>query len=278
MDISAPYADPGKPRFAFNNAFLTPGAAITVSSENSNFLHENAYDWNEQTFWQPASGGASWLQCLLPLPGIVNYFALHSTTLGANGGSYDLQYSLDSGSTWISALGGAVFPTLNYDQFGVPTGMPVQYKVFAPVIASLWRFWMSSSSPSFVGVVAFGQDFEMERGCWTGTTPPTLGRTSLITNSKTVAGKFIGRTIIQQNISSSFKFQYLTESFIRGYWMPFMRAMEKYPFFILWNDVNWPYEAVFAWCSGMPSAPQNQNAGSIRYMSVDITFDGNQEA
>jgi hypothetical protein len=277
-DIVVPYADPAFPRIAWKNFLCLPGTTVTVSSENASFPHENAYDWNESSYWQPASGGASWLQCVLPKAQCANYVGLHATTLAANGGSYDLQYSLDSGTTWTSVFGGPITPTQNFDSLGNPTGMPVQYRSFSPVVASYWRFWMTSSSPSMVGILAFGMDMKMERGCWTGMVPPSLGRSVLVTNSMTVAGKFVGRSVIRKNIQSSFKFEYLTEAFIRGQWMPFVVSAERYPFFVLWNNVNFPWEAVFAWSSKDIPSPQNQAPGSIRYMSVSIDFDGNAEA
>jgi hypothetical protein len=277
MEIVVPYADPAKPRIAYQNLLML--GTVTASSEATGFLHENAYDMNEATFWQPTAGGAAWLQVQLAVPMWANYLALHATTLADNAGSYDLQYSLDGGSTWVSALGVAISPTVNLDPLGVSEGMPVQYRVFTPVLASLWRFWIDSAAASYVGVVSFGQDFECERGCWTGFTPPTMGRQTVVTNSQTVAGKFIGRSVISRNIASKLELEHLTEGWIRGTWMPFYRWAERFPFFLLWNDANWPYEATFCWSnSTMIPAPVNTDAGDIRYMSASISFDGNAEA
>jgi hypothetical protein len=277
-DIAVPYADPAFPRIAWHNFLCLPGVTITASSEDANFPHENAYDWNESSYWLPGSSGISTLTCALPKAMCANYLGLHATTLAANGGSYDLQYSTDGGTTWTSALGGAVTPTQNFDSLGNPTGMPVQYRNFSPIVADHWRLWITSASPSYVGVVAFGMDMKMERGCWTGMTPPPLGRSVTVTNSMTVAGKFVGRSVIRKNIQASFKFEYLTEAFVRGQWMPFVVSAERYPFFVQWNSVNFPLEAAFCWSSKDIPPPQNQAPGSVRYMSVSIDFDGNAEA
>jgi hypothetical protein len=277
-EFVVPYSDPSKPRVAYNNLFLSSLGTVTVSSEAANYPHENAYDWNESSFWQPTGTGAAWLEVSFSKPVIANYCALHATTLAANAGQFDCQYSLDGGTTWLSALGGVVTPTLNVDSLGNPTGMPVQYKLFAPIFAAKWRFWMTSVNPSFVGVVSIGIDFECERGCWTGFVPPTLGRNTMVTNSQTVAGKFVGRSLLRKNISSGLNLEYLTEAWVRGTWIPFVISAEQFPFFVLWNDDNWPFEATFNWSAGNIPPPKNQMAGSIRYMSANINFDGNAEA
>lgn len=278
VDLVANYADPSRPRIAYQNLFRSALATVTVSTEAAGFLRENAYDWNESTYWRPSATGASWLQCSLSKPQLVNYVALHASTLAADGGSYDLQYSLDGGTTWTSALGGVVTPLLNYDSQGNVTGMPVQYRTFVPILASLWRFWMTSSSGSYVGVVSFGQDFECERGCWTGFSPPSLGRMTQVTNSTTVAGRFVGRTILKRNITSDLTLEHVTEAWVRGTWMPFVISAEQFPFFMQWNSSNWPFEATFNWSSGTIDSPKNTDGGDIRYMSAGMKFDGNAEA
>lgn len=253
---------PAKPTILYDNLLTYAGATVTASSETAGFPFENSFDWNPSTLWLPATG-TQHLTCVLTSAQFADTFCLYQQTLWANGGSIQLQYSLDSGSSWIAAFP-AVSPTDN---------VPI-FLTFDAIAADHWRLEIISSPGSYIGVVAFGQRMTFERGFFVGFSPPQDSRMDEITNNTSMNGTFVGRSLLAKGIKDSLQTDMLSQPWVRSVWRPFVDHARLKPWFIAWNKDQWPYEIAFCWTDGSIPAARNVKAGA-GFMGISLSFAGN---
>ncbi len=248
-----------KPRIGYENLLLDTGATITATTGTAGYEHANAYDWLPATSYLSGSSGASYIKASFGsgITKAASYFAIYNHTLTTNSGTITLQYSSDD-SSWTS-----VFPAFT------PTNNAVIYKVFPIVSARYWRVLITSTPASYIGEVSFGQDFELERGARPGFMPPTLARDTQVSNSVSQNGYFLGRSVIRSGITGAINLDQITEAWAREVWLPFIIHAETKPFFLQWNNVEYPYESAFVWTEGkiesLKHAKRNLLSMGIKY-------------
>lgn len=222
------------PVIAWQNILADDDATLTPSSEVAGYLAINAIDGKEFTFWKLAAAGTQSLEVEFTSPREVNYCAIHGHNMASAGGSFTVQKW--SGAAWVT-LGTTVSPG---------TGAPAMVR-FATESASRFRILFSSSVALQLAVVYLGKSFQMERGCWSGMTPPWMGRVTSGTTTKSEAGVLLGRSVALRGVKFEMAFEWLTIPFVRDYWMPFVVACEESPFFVLWNPADYPDDVAFCW-------------------------------
>ncbi len=242
-------------RIAWSNLLETSGATITKSTETVGFEFENAYNWQPFNFWKPADG-SQWLQCVLPVAAPVNYFAFYAHDFHTNLGTIKLQYSTTSGASWVDAF--SIAPA---------SSAPVYARITTPISAAYWRVLVDSTPASSLGVVAFGSDMLLPRGCWNGFSPPVFARDTKVTNSTSETGVFLGRTIIRKGSMFKLDLGPIETSFMRSDWLPFMKHAERKPFFLLWDALDFPDEAAFCWADKDVDKPKIMKTA---YMETDL--------
>jgi hypothetical protein len=257
-----PIVNPAKPIILYDNLLTYDGATVTASSEVAGFPFENAFDWNPSTYWL-ASAGTSYLNLTLTISKYADSFCLYSQTLWSNGGTIQLQYSLDGGSTWLDAFS-PVAPSDN---------VPI-FLTFDPISADKWRVKVVSSPASYIGVVCFGSRMVFERGFFVGFAPPQDARMDEITNNVSMNGTFVGRSLLAKGIKDSLSTDMLSQQWVRSVWRPFVDHARLMPFFLQWNKDQWPYEVAFCWADGNIPAAKNVKAGA-GFMSISLNFSGN---
>ncbi len=254
-------SSPAKPRIAYQNLFEDSGVTVTPSTETAGYEGANAYDWLTATSWKPTATGDSTLQAVLSSSKPANYFAFYNQTLYSNGGSIKLQYSLNSGGAWSDAT--AAFS---------PSDNKAMYFRFPAITTNYWRVLINSNPVSYVGHVQFGMDFELERGCMPGFTPPLLGRDTAITNTVSQTGAFLGRTLLANGARGSINIDKVTTPWVRTVWLPFVLHAERKPFMFLHDPQYYPGEAAFCWSDGAIENPKhtkrNLMSGGIKYKAL----------
>ncbi len=249
-------------RIAYSNLLRDPDAVVTVSGEADGYEKELAYDWREYDAWKNDAPGAAWMQCVLPVAQLVNYFAWHGTDLHVNGGNIRLQYSDDAGANWTDVVGTDVDPT-----HGGP-----YYLCFDPILSDYWRVLIDSTPESEISVLSFGVDFVFERGMWAGLTPPELAWDDDITNTTSENGAHLGRTIERRKWSGAMKLEWVTMEWIYGTWAPFIAHARRWPFFYLWDKPGHPLSAAFAWTTGKIEKPAIKKGG-MSFMSAGLKYE-----
>ncbi len=245
------------PRFAYENLFEDDAATVSVSSEDDGFEKENAYDWNPTTFWKPTAGGDQWMAASFSSAQPVNYIAFFAHNIGTNGGTVQLQYSTDGGSTWLDAL--TPITPLSTECF---------YRRFTQRMAADWRVVVTSVDPCALGLLSIGVDFALEHGDWKGFSPPVYNRDTQVTNVTSEGGVLLGRSIIAQGSKMAVNPEFMSEAFAEATWLPFMEHAELKPFFFLWNPDDKPAEASFCWTDKKITGPAYT---SVDYLQTGIT-------
>ncbi len=256
---------PDRPRILWNNLMVTGSpSSITPSAEPdpANYPYQNAYDGRSYTYWKVPSG-TQYLTAVFPSGKAVNAYALYLTgdeTIAHLGGTVTFQYSQDGGATWVDFL---------------PAEAPIDstpiYRQKSTVTATRWRWKFDCASAHYVSVLSFGTDFQFERGCWTGFSPPKLARATELTNNVSQGGNFLGRSIIRNGMSTSFNLDFLSASFVRGYWFDFVVWAERKPWFLLWNKKDYPADAAFCWTDGAIGEPMYS---APNFMSAKMKIQG----
>ena len=224
-------------KIGYHNLLEDSGATITASTEATGYPKENAYDWRVFDWWKPTATGDSWIQAAFASAKTVDYFAVAGHNLTDVGASIKLQYSTNSGSTWNDATTAAS---------GIDNR--IIFKSFGVITASYWRVLVNApTSVASIGIVAFGNRLDLQRGFPSGFTPAALARENEYQTSMSENGQFIGRSVSRKIYNGKFNLRNLTPEWVRNYWEPFIDHAETKPFFISWDTSSHSDEAVFAW-------------------------------
>ncbi len=215
---------------------------VTVSSTQSATLNpvENVFDWLPFDFWQidavavyPQISFAclSLQQC--------DYISFSAHDLNSLTDEFLLQHSFD-GVIWTAVSGG-----------WMPINSGVNFVSFSAVSDMYWQvlFRRDAGATSFqpkVGVIAFGSVLDIGQAPQIGFVPP-LSRDYKTTSSKSLTGSFLGKSLRDHAGKMSLSFKHRSPAWVRSTWMPFHEHAKANPFFVSWDEVNYPDEAAFCW-------------------------------
>lgn len=224
----------------YKNLLTTSGGTITSSSAAADYDAENISDWRPFTWWKPTATGDSWVRVSFASSRVSNYFAVASHSLATSGSTIKLQYSTDGGSVWLDAT-------------SANTGASdrVIVETFDDITAADWRIYVSNPTAiAAIGVVSFGEKLELPYQQEVGFAPPTLSRDAEYRTNESATGLFIGRSIERTGYPGEISVTNIPHAWIRTDWEPFVDHAELRPFFVSWNEADFPSEAVFAWTDG----------------------------
>lgn len=228
-----------RPRIGYHNLLAEADATIVADElGGSGFEVDNAYDWLPHTYWKPGVTGMTYLEVTFPSAREANYLAVYGHTLGAAGGSMQLQYTTDVGPsyTWQNAHALRAFE-----------GSECAYISFPSVMAYKWRIALAVAPDTLIACLAFGVDLQLQRGIRVGFSPPQLARDTKTSNVSSERGVFLGRSVYRIGGRSRLALDLLGEAWVRGSWLPFMKVAEQRPWFLYWNAIEYPMEAAFCW-------------------------------
>lgn len=250
----------------YDNLLVSPLVdSITASTETAGFSVANAYDWRTTSYWSPTASGAQTITSVFDSAVTADYFAIYRHNLGTIGGTVKLQYSLDSGSSWLDAT---TATTLTDNQLKII--------LFNSVSATHWRVYFSLTSTGFYcGVLMFGEAFNLYRGMPPGFVLPHQARKNTIMNQKTEGGQFAGRAITLRGAKTTILNKAIPANWYRENIEPFILHAEKYPFLFSWNHTDRPDDA--CWCEtdgDIPDCPIDENYRQNLNIPVNCLLSG----
>jgi hypothetical protein len=242
---------PDKPRILYNNLMRTGSPtliAATSEPDPTNYAYQRAYDDRPYTYWM-MEAGTQYLTFTFASAKRVSAYGIYSTTLAEAGATAQLQYSTNGGGLWND------FTTAE-----APVDTTPIYRSLTAVDAAMWRWKFVTPVDLYIGCLAFGEDFQFQRGCWMGFSPPKLARDTDLTNNVSQGGVWLGRSIIRNGAKFSFDLDKLTASWVNSTWYPFMLHAERRPWWLLWEKASHPAEAAFCWSEGKIQKPANSHS------------------
>lgn len=250
----------------YNNLLTdVAGAVITVSSEATGFLKENAYDWITADWWKASSAADLYLyiDCLAAVP--CDYLGVYGhNAYSASGGTgkITLYYSdTGVGGPWTLLVDAVVGSDNCY------------IKTFTAVTKRYYRFSFydgsTFNSAPYAAAISFGARLDLPYGMQPGFGPPLLSYEDEITNQQSINGNFLGRTIKRQGVKFTIDMPpVLTPAWVRTYWSPFIDKAKIRPFFFNWDNTNYPLESVFCWAVGKIKPPVYESQNMLK-VSLD---------
>lgn len=238
-------------RLGYEN--LLENGTVTVSSENTDFPIENAYDWLPYDVFKPAAIGTINIDLTLTASDGANYFAFYGLE---NVDTIKLQYW--DGSAYQDAFTAIAPPN---------TGPYIKF--FDTQTTDQWRVVIVCTTICSVAQIAFGSYLALPFGQYLNYTEPKLGRSNTILTNTSDTGQFLGRSVIANASRSTVKLNYATDAFTRASWLPFVEHAETKPFFYAWDVANYPTEAAYCWADGDIDVASHDNYGtSTATMSI----------
>ncbi len=248
------------PRIGYLNLGADSDATVTSDSTAAGYLYSNPFDWKPYTYWKPAAGGSHYIRIVTAGAKAADYFAIAQHNIGTNGGTITLQYSLDSGATWLDAV-----PAFS------PVGTEQLWWDFDEVSTDYWRIVVASTVASVLGIAAFGLKYQPYRGQYSGFQPPKMARVAKQYTSTSEGGLFLGRSILRKEIQGSIAFDLMLLNDAYGDWLPFMKAAEQHAFFLAWMLEDWPDDVQLVMTDGDMTPPAMTEFG---FVGVTLAYRG----
>ncbi len=224
---------------------LRSAESVTASSEQASNPAVSAYDWLLHTSWIPDADGASTLTVDMGVgqTAVVNAIAIYRHTLATTGGTIAVEWSSD-GVVWNDLL-------LPF----TPSSNTVAFVTFAGKTERYFRITLTETPAAGLGLVALGEAMEIQNGFRTGYSAPLFSRNVVSRSSRSDSGLPIGRSVVDKGITGVFRIHDVTEEWAREKLLPFIEHVERYHFFLLWNEDMYPDEAAIIESSESRIAP-----------------------
>jgi hypothetical protein len=242
------------PIICYNN--ISSDATLTASTEDTDFDVENVQNNLTWNFWRPTAQPSD-IEFDLGSSQAVSYCGIAAHNCGTQGNTITLAYS-DNGSSWTD----------------VDNTTPSDDSVIVFLITErshrYWRLTFSSGSVPTVGVVYFGTQLVVERRIYSGHSPLTLSKKTVIRPQKSEGGQWLGRSKIRQGAQTTISISNLGASWFRTNFEPFINDAIDYPFFFAWRPTTYTDEVGYCWTTGDIVPVNNGQAG---LMNVSFTVD-----
>ncbi len=235
----------GYPYVGYDNIFTYETATVDANVEEPEHPKELAINGYTNDAWIGGAAVLNYLGVSLTAAKKVNYIGIAAHNLHLARG-VKVTYSTDGWATSVDAT----------DWINPPTDSPVM-AVFEPVYAAEFRVWIDADTliAPYIGVLYVGEALQMEQGVEPSYAPIALARDNEATNSLTIGGHFVGRSIIRRGASGDLSLNGLTPEWVRGHWQAFMASAELKPFFFGWALQNYPWEVAYCWTDGGIKTP-----------------------
>lgn len=242
----------------------------TVSAEQEQPDHPATNLANPDTYsqWRGQTNEEQSLYVTVPNPEPASYVAVYGHNWGSRNTTVHVEYSLDSGGTWLPAI----TPTIPDSQDRV------FFREFEEVTADAWRVRLEPvgdlyDDPPEASVLYLGRVLVLPRRIYVGHTPLPLGRSSELSVGVSTTGQFLGRVVESVSFSTGFAQRFLSPSFVRQELDPFIRACLDRPFFFAWRPASYDAETAYAWFAGS-SVPQPRNTLENGMMECEFSLEG----
>jgi len=252
----------GQSFIAHDSFLLRSDATVTASSEDADHEIANGSSW--PTYgggWQTSVISTHSVTVGFPGTRTGQGFALHKHNLGTLGITVKLQTSPDS-TVWTDVTGSEQSPADDKTIF------------WADSMSSSAKFWRilftgHTSGVMRVAQVFIGPAFQMFNSPGMGWIPPNMALNNEFIMSRSDGGDFLGRSLIRRGGKTNFTMSPVTEAFVRSTWLDFMLAAELHPFYLTWDNVNFPNEVAYCYTEKKIALPRYM---TNKHFSVPLSF------
>ncbi len=219
------------PLVLYNN--ILRSGTVTASSQTVSEPAVYVSDWHVSTRWLPAVDGVSTLtfDSGVGNTATANAFALYRHTLHVTGGTVAVEWS-DDGVAWFDLL-------LPF----TPVSARVVFITFAGKTARYFRISVDETPAGGLGLVALGETLEIDNGFRIGYSAPHFSRNVRTKVQQSETGLWIGSSTIDKGITGVFRIHDVDEFWAYDFLLPFIEHAERFPFFMLWNELDYPDRA-----------------------------------
>ena len=233
----------------YDNRATDSASTLTATNVAAGFSVESLGNWQSFDFTQFDDGSCSVvIDCGQSVE--TDYFAIAGHTLFSTNAD-DIVFEAANNSGF--SLSVVALVTLDLDSAGsVPAysgtyggvtlasqqvrGNPVAVFKFAPVARRYYRLRFTAAAACKIGVIAFGERMQFQRGFYTGFNPPSLNEQVDVSNNRSETGQYLGRSIVRSGAASGgIDLERVTRAWIDTVWTPFRRHADLYPFFLSWG-------------------------------------------
>ncbi|MDA0780679.1 MAG: discoidin domain-containing protein [Rickettsiales bacterium] len=248
--IDGSLVNPDYPRVCYNN--LSAAAAITASSEATDFDKENVQDGLTSTFWKPTSQD-SYLEFDMGSATTIDYIGIAGHNCGTQGNTINIQYW--DGASWQT------IDTIT------PTDDSVILFLFESQNRQIFKIEFTGGSVPSVASIFMGVQLVMERQLYGGHTPIIFAKQHVIRPNISETGQYLGRSVVREGAFLRADFPNLTAAWVRTNILPFIEDAVDNPFFFAWRPTSYPDEVCYCWTDGDLSA---SNMGQRDLMQFSI--------
>jgi hypothetical protein len=242
------------PIIGYNNV-SADYSTLTATTEATDYEAINCTTWLPYEWYGVASTGISYVTWTFTTVQDVDYIALFSHNLSETTSSADFEYF--DGVDWLPLV-------VSMDG----SNSQVVMRTFTLVSSTQFRLKLTAGTTDLkVGICAFGKYLEMEYGLDGRFSLPHLQSKDKVLNGMSETGLLLGRSVIANKGTASFNFSVITRQWVENNWLTFLTHAKIKPFFVSWNDDNYPNDAVFCVTDGSIQAPR-YNEGDIMSLSL----------
>ena len=253
--------DPEVPPFALNHArILYDNLLIGSSAAGSGSNPAFALIPNTAQRWTAA--GVNSIAYTMPINQDIDTVCIGAHNLSDGGYTVTAKYRTTVGGTLTDLTAGKTPANNN----------AIMFHVGASVSARVIEIHISAGSgAAYIGSVYAGVALHMQRPFFGGHTPAVLARQADYYSSMSESGNFIGVEVRRRALESQASWKYLTDTWYRTYFVPFLASAETLPFYFAWNLLE--YSDDVAYCKNITNIAPSYS-GQRDLMTVDIPLIG----
>jgi hypothetical protein len=249
------------PEILYSNQMRSTDAHLEYqgTTEDPKYPLVNAIDWKDWTLFRVKEGTTDILFYLTAHTYMnIDSFGWFVKTLGDSDTGFSIRVYRQTSPGVFSPLINAIDPLVS------PLGLVTFPQVTVPGdTPHLIRFIVPAGKSLYVRQVALGLVLNPPIGQQVGIAPPSLQQSWKLSNSMSVNGSLISRSLVRLVKEYNIDLEYLTPAFVNDLWKPFCTHALKYPFFFRWSPTNYPLDCMFAAANSVP-APEYQKPHLMR--------------
>ena len=208
------------------------GYALSSSTAATGYDAANVADWNDWDFWKPTVTTASYVEVQFTSAQTVDTLAIYAHDLFTYSGTIKVRYY--NAGAWTQ-LGSTLTPTSN----------GIQLLKLTSTADTRWRIEITSTGTACkIGVAFLGVALVLPNPP-VGFSPPFVPGNETESN-RSVGGALLGIYGKPKSEPINVDIRYQTLSWIRTYWLPFMRHASRRAFIVSWNK-SYLSESWFCW-------------------------------
>lgn len=132
--------------------------------------------------------------------------------------------------------------------FAPANDAPIMLLMATQVTTNFVRITLTGPIAPRLAVLYAGLVLSMPRDMTAGGfTPPNLSRQTVLHQSLSRGGQFLGQGYRRMGVTGSIAFKYLDPDWVRSTFDPFVKEARRSPYFIAWWKARYPAEVSFMW-------------------------------